>query len=205
MAPITRGIKIETPWEWILLLAMTAIVVVLFVIAVVAPSNNVDAMQYHLPRALHWLQNGSLRHYPTARIMQDIRPYWAEATILHLRGLWGNDRPVNLVQWFSMLASIIAVTGIAKLFGCEKKNTWLAAIFTLTIPMGLLQASTAQNDYAAALWVVVLAYFVVLSRVRRLQRLEFIAFALQLRRGCSRKAPSFRSPRPCWSGFSLDA
>jgi hypothetical protein len=118
-------LRLDARFERWTLAVMAVYIGVLFVIAVAAPSNNVDAMQYHLPRALHWLQNGSLQHYPTARIAQDIRPYWAEAAILHLRGLWGNDRPVNLVQWFSMIGSIVAATGIARLLGGRRRGAWL--------------------------------------------------------------------------------
>ncbi len=137
---IKTGLEIRNRFESVLLFAMVAYIGLLFVIAVVAPSNNVDAMQYHLPRALHWLQNGSLQHYPTARIQQVVRPYWAEGTILHLIGLWGSDKPAQLVQWLSMVASVVGVTGITRLISAGQRRHWMTAVFALTIPRGVLQA-----------------------------------------------------------------
>jgi len=194
--------------EWraldtIFLVMMGAIVLLLLLIALVAPSNNVDAMQYHLPRVLHWAQNQSLQHYPVARRVQNIRPYWSEAAILHLRVLWGNDGPVNLVQWFSMITSVLASVGTVTLFGGKRLTRWLTAAFVLSIPMGVLQATTALNDYASTMWVIVLAFFVVLNQKRELVKTEFMALALALGLGMLTKGTFFPYAAPLMAWFFL--
>lgn len=189
--------------DTIFLLSMGAIVLLILIIALVAPTNNVDAMQYHVPRALHWAQNKSLQHYPVARLAQNTRPYWAEAGILHLRVLWGNDRPVNLVQWFNMIASVLAAVGIVAIFGGNRWTRWLTAAFVLSIPIGVLQASTSLNDYASAMWVIILAYFVVLSQKRELIRTEFAGLALALGLGMLTKGTFFPYAAPLMVWFFL--
>ncbi len=197
---IKEGFHLKTRLEIGLFMAMGAIAATLFLVAVVSPSNNIDALMYHIPRALHWAQNQSLQHYPAARISQNIRPYFAEAIILHLRILFGSDRPVNLVQWFSMIASVIGATGITSLLGGKRTMQWLTAAFVISIPMGVLQSTTAQNDYVSAFWVICLTYFVVLSRKRELSRGEFVGLALTLGLGMLTKGTfiPFAAPFMAW-------
>jgi len=76
---------------------LVAAVLVLFVIALVSPPNNVDSMIYHMSRVTHWAQNRSIRHFATSNFGQNIKPIWAEVAILNLIVLWGSDRPANLI------------------------------------------------------------------------------------------------------------
>ncbi len=158
---LLEGVREFSRIEVFLILAIVAIASILFTIAIIAPPNNVDSLLYHMPRVVHWAQNESLRHYPTARLTQVIRPNLAELSILNLRVLLGSDRPANLLQWFSMVGSVIVASGIAKLFGVNKLGQILAAAFAISLPMVILQSTSTQNDLVAALWVVVLTYFIV--------------------------------------------
>jgi hypothetical protein len=123
-------------------------------IAVVAPPNNWDSMTYHMSRVAHWMQNRSVEHYPTSYVPQLYHPPGAEFAILHFQILSGGDRFANLVQWLSMLGSAIAVSLIAKQLGANLRGQVFAAVFAATLPMGILQGSSTQNDYAVCFWVV---------------------------------------------------
>lgn len=149
--------------EIALLASLALIMALLLIVAWVAPANNTDSLKYHMARVMHWAQAGNLEHFPTARLAQLVRPHWAEAAILNARILWSDDRPANLVQWFSLLGSVIGAAGIAALFGVNRRGQLLTAAFCMSIPMALLQATSTQNDLIAAFWVVCLGYFVVLQ------------------------------------------
>lgn len=123
-------------------------------IAVVAPPNNWDSMTYHMSRVVHWMQNRSVEHYPTSYVPQLYHPPWAEFAIMHFQILSGGDRFANLVQWLSMVGSAIAVSLIAKQLGANLRGQVFAAVFAATLPMGILQGSSTQNDYAVCFWVV---------------------------------------------------
>jgi len=116
-------------------------------------------MTYHLSRVAHWAQNGTLAHYPTHIFFQDYRAPWAETAILQSYVLAGSDRFAALVQWFSMIGSVITVSLIARGLGASPRGQILAALVCATIPMGVLQGSSTQNDYATAFWLTTLAYF----------------------------------------------
>jgi hypothetical protein len=148
-------------WEWGILAAVALLAIVLLLVAWFSPANNVDSQIYHMGRVVHWAQNHSLRAYAATNFGQNTKPLWAEAAILNLRVLWGSDRPANLVQWFSMLTSLAAVSGLAQLLGADRRGQVLAVAFAFSIPLGILEATSTQNDYAVAMWVACLVYFVV--------------------------------------------
>jgi len=187
----------------LLLSGMAVIGLLLLMIGWVSPPNNVDALLYHMSRVVHWAEHYSLRHYPTAYNHQLLKPIWAETAILNLRVLWGNDRPASLVQWFSMLGSLIGVSAIAGLLGASRKGQILAAAAAISVPMGILQASGTQNDYVTAFWVTCLAYLVVLSRKRPLIRFETVGLGLALGIGVLTKGPFFVYAPPLMVWFFL--
>ena len=119
----------------------------------VAP-NNFDAMTYHLARVLHWLQNRSLAFYPTPIWRQLILGPIAEMAILHGVALSGGDWLANTVQFSAMTGSVLGVSLMAKQLGGNRTTQIFAALLAFTLPMGILQASSAQNDYVAAFWCV---------------------------------------------------
>jgi hypothetical protein len=135
------------------------IVAVVGMIALIAPPNTADSMAYHMSRVMHWLQNASVRNYPTADFRQLVYFPYAEYAILHLQVLSVSDRFANLVQWTAMIGSVVGVSLIAKLLGLERRGQILTALFVLTIPMGILQGSSTQTDYIVTLWLVSSVFF----------------------------------------------
>jgi hypothetical protein len=130
-------------------------------IAFVAPPNNYDSMTYHLGRVVHWIQNHGVQHYPTNIDRQLFMPPWAEFAITHFYLLSADDRLANAVQWLSMLGSIVGVSLIAKELGGDRDCQVLASLVAACLPMGILQASSTQNDYVVTFWLVCFVYYVV--------------------------------------------
>ncbi|BAT51762.1 unknown protein [Nostoc sp. NIES-3756] len=152
-----------TPVSLVLLAGVAFIVGTVTIIAIVAPPNNWDSMTYHMARVVHWIQNRSLAHYPTYYSAQLVHPPFAEIAILHLQILSGGDRFANLVQVFSMIGSIIGSSLIAQQLGADRRGQIFATVFCATLPMGILQSSSTQNDYVVCFWLVCLAHFVLLT------------------------------------------
>jgi len=137
-----------------LLAGISLIFAAVGLIAVVSPPNNWDSMTYHMSRVVHWMQNRSVEHYPTSYVPQLYHPPGAEFAIMHFQIISGGDRFANLIQWLSMVGSAIAVSLIAKQLGANLRGQVFAAVFAATLPMGILQGSSTQNDYAVCFWVV---------------------------------------------------
>lgn len=135
------------------------VIVLTGIIAFIAAPNNYDSMTYHLGRVVHWVQNQSVRHYPTGIDRQLYMPPWAEFAISHFYLLSGGDRLANGVQWFSMLGSLIGVSLLAKQLGGSKETQLFSALIAGCLPMGILQSSSTQTDYVVTLWLVCFVYY----------------------------------------------
>jgi len=146
--PVLRGLDLAMA-AWI-----AVVVVLTALLAVFAAPITYDSMTYHLARVAHWAQNRSVDFYPTHILRQLYQPPWAEYAVLNLFILARGDRLANLVQWISMVVSLVGVSAIAGQLGAGRRGQLLSAFAGATIPMGILQAATTQNDYASALWLV---------------------------------------------------
>ncbi len=140
--------------DWVLLggivfyLAMTALV------ANLAPPNTFDSLNYHMARVAHWAQNQSLRHFITGLDIQNSNTPGAEAAILNVFVLAGGDLWVNFIAWAAYTGSAIVAAWVASQFGAQKTGQRLAAIFAVTLPMGITQATGTMNDGVAAFWLL---------------------------------------------------
>lgn len=135
---------------WILWGPTLAIMLVLLVVAVAAAPTTWDSMSYHLARVAHWIQNRSVAHYATPELRQLQMNPLAEFDVLHVMLLTGSDRFVNLVQWTCTAGFVVTAAAIARCLGGNRKGQALAALLAATVPMGILQASSTQNDAVAA-------------------------------------------------------
>ncbi len=173
-----KGFQQLRKGDWVLIGFVSLLSAALFLIVLLSPPNTSDSMKYHLSRVMHWAQDASLRHYATAFLPQLDQPIWAEETILHLRLLWGDDRFAGFVQFAAMLVSLVGVTLIAARLGAGKLGQWLAAAFAFSVPMGVLQATSTQNDYVVALWLVCTTWLVIEATRDPFNRLNSILLGL---------------------------
>ena len=145
----------------LLLASITLYVLTTGVIALVAPPNTWDSMEYHMPKVMHWIQNRSVAFYPTAIPRQNHLGPGAEFAVMQLQLLSGSDRFANCVEWFAMVGSLVAVSLIARELGAGARGQILAAAFTVTLPMGIMQASSTQTDYVIAFWFAGFVYYLL--------------------------------------------
>ncbi len=146
------------PWTW----PLAAVLLITFLAGLLAAPNTWDAMTYHMSRVMHWIQNGSVAHYPTNITRQLYSNPWAEYAILHLQVLnFGSDLLANHVQWFSLLGCLVATSLIVAEFGFGRNAQLLASCLVVSIPVAILQANTPQNDLVCAYWSSCSVYFML--------------------------------------------
>ena len=102
-----------------------------------------------------------MEFFPTNFTPQLHNPPWAGYAVLNLLALKGDDRLVNLIQWFSLCGSVVAASLIAARLGAPPPTQLFAAVFCATLPMGILQASNAANSYVTAFWLICLTYYLL--------------------------------------------
>lgn len=138
---------------------LAVIAVVTGAIAATSPPNTWDAMTYHLPRVMTWIQQGSVAHFPTATERQVHHAPWAEYALLQFQVLTGTDRLANLVQWFATVVGVTGVSRLAAALGGGPPAQVFAAVFAGTLPMGILQSTSTQTDAVTACWLVCAVHF----------------------------------------------
>jgi 4-amino-4-deoxy-L-arabinose transferase-like glycosyltransferase len=170
-------------------------VLLIGVIAIVSPPNNGDGMSYHMPRVVHWIQNRTVAFYPTHILRQLYLAPGAEYAIAHFQVLSGGDRFANLVQWLSMVGCLVGVSLIAKELGGDENVQVAGTVICATIPMGILQGSSVQTDYAVSLWLVCMAFF-TLRLLRRPDRADRWLLAASLALALLTKATAYLFAAP---------
>lgn len=144
-----------------LLSYITFIMIISGITALVAAPNNWDSMLYHMARIPYWIQNQTVSYYPTHHLGYLWTNPFAEFSVLQLQLLSGGDRFANIVQWLSMFGSIIVVSLIAKRLGADLVGQVLAAFICATIPIGILQSASTQNNYVLGFWLAAFVYCVL--------------------------------------------
>lgn len=115
----------------------------------IAPSNW-DSLSYHLPRTLHWLQQGSLAYFETSYEPQNTYPPLPSAIQVLLVGSPPSGQLSFIPQFLSGLVLAAAVAQVARALS-PKSSGLLALIFVLSIPLITIMLSTTQSDLVAAL------------------------------------------------------
>jgi hypothetical protein len=134
--------------------------------AVIYPPNTWDSMTYHMPRVMHWISHHGVAYYPTQIDRQNWEAPLAEFAILHLQVLTGGDHFANFVQWLSFMVLVSLSFLVAAELGLDRRGQLMAAVFTATLPMAILQASGTQTDLVVSAFVMSFALFMLRLRTR---------------------------------------
>jgi 4-amino-4-deoxy-L-arabinose transferase-like glycosyltransferase len=129
------------------------------ILVIIVPPNTYDALTTHLARVRFWIQFGNLLPWHATYLPQVIYPVNAQAQYLWMILLGGSDRFVGGVQYMAWLAGFIAIIGIARLLGWQKKQAIFAALIWSTFPQVIMQSTSTQNDLTAAAYFCCGLYF----------------------------------------------
>lgn len=143
----------------ILTVSLFILVVIVGIQGLLYPPNNWDSLTYHLSRVAHWASQSSINHYPTNVSRQLYQPPFAEFSILHLAILNGNDYFANVVQFLCWLSLVPVVSLLASLLSINHTNSIILAALVLSLPEGILQASSTQNDLVIGVFMLTSIYF----------------------------------------------
>ena len=137
------------------------IILILLITGILSPPNIHDVLTYHMTRVMHWIQDRSVAYFPTSITFQLWHPPFAEYNLLHWTLLSGNSYLSAFHQWYSLILTLIAIAATAGRLGAKSGGQWIAALFYVTLPIVVLQASGTKNDVFLGYLIATLAYFVV--------------------------------------------
>jgi hypothetical protein len=129
-------------------------------LAFLTPSNDMDALEYHLARAALWKQEHGLGHVTAvddARV--NLFPPNAEIGQLATMLLTGRDRYAALPQLGAYIVLVLSVAGLARRASLGVNEAAFAALAFATLPVVVVQAPSAMNDLVVASFMTTAAYF----------------------------------------------
>ena len=159
---LTNSIRLPKKiFGWISLVLIIIILIILFITGILSPPTIHDVFTYHMSRVMHWIQNRTLDYFPTSITWQLWMPPFSEMIQLNFYLLTGNDVMSFYNQWQSLVLALVAVSAAAGQLGAKKNGQWISAIFILTMPIVVLQASGAKNDLVLAFIFSAVAYYII--------------------------------------------
>ncbi len=154
-------VKLKGSFDWLTVLLAGIMLITMFFALRTVP-NNFDSMTYHLPRIMHWAQNGSVAHYSSRVERQITSPVLAEFINLHVYLLSGKkDILFNMPQWGAFITNTFLVMGIAKKLKCNQITSRISGLLFMTMPIAFAESMTTQNDLLAAMWYLALVYIIL--------------------------------------------
>lgn len=146
----------------LLVLAVVTALALAYDVALIVgtPPTSHDALTYHLFRAAYWSQEGGVGYVAHAyddRI--NAHPPNAEIALTFLFEVGHNERLMGFVQLLAAVVLALGVFVLARKLGLARREAALGALLFLTLPIVLLQASTAQNDLVAASFLLAATVF----------------------------------------------
>jgi len=171
-------------------IAISVILLLIFTQGLLYPPNNWDAMTYHMARITSWVSHQSLADYPTDITRQLYQSPFAEYVIMNFGLLTRNDIFSNLVQFFFLLFSLIAIISMLDLFGLSKQYKIIALVLAVTIPEVILQGSSTQNDLVVAFFILA-ALFFTLKVAREGKLINYLFFGLSIGLGMLAKGTAY--------------
>lgn len=151
--------RLDGWWVGTTVAALAGLLVLSLVTAMLAPPNTPDALSYHLPRQLMWLQQGGVQHFVTLNDRALMMPPLGEMMQAHAQLLSGGDGWANFPPWLAYGLSLVVASLLARELGASRAAQALAAGMVATLPMAWHAASGAKNDLMVADWLGIFAWF----------------------------------------------
>jgi Dolichyl-phosphate-mannose-protein mannosyltransferase len=114
-------------------------------LALVLPPYGYDALSYHLPTVVDWLQAGRIAKGPLNTCCA-YYPQIGEVLMTWPALLADRMKLVDLMQIAAALVGAVAVAGIARVAHLSPVGAWMAASLFLLTPILLAQVNTAYVD-----------------------------------------------------------
>ncbi len=154
-------------FKTLLVLSIVTSVVFLinFAICIMLEPANLDAFDYHLARIAFYLQNGSLNYFEANYWNQVIYP--KVATCIQLFSYLMCGKLMNMAalpQLFSSLIAIVAIYGICRQCGLNRKPSFFAGLIFSLLTIVITEAGSPQNDLLLTAFAACSIYFMLLFK-----------------------------------------
>lgn len=132
-------------------LGIASVVALLVSTSALAEHVTHDALSYRLSRIGYWLQQGSIRHFPTNEARQSYQPLNADLLMLWLTHPFRSGYPLAaLAQSWGGVLLLLSAWRVAAELALSRAARLGALALVLGMPAVLVQFTTSQNDLVTA-------------------------------------------------------
>ena len=142
------------PLGWASAGVILIVVVITAIVGIATAPNNMDSLNYHLPRVMQWLQSGDFSHFASPYPSQLYTPAGSEAVNGILLEIFRTDHAMFLTQWIGLILLVASVITTCRNLGISISNSLLAGAFAASAPLIVGEAATTQNDLISGAFVV---------------------------------------------------
>jgi len=121
-----------------------------------APSTT-DAMNYHIPRVMHWLNNSTTIQI-SVRNFHDFMPPFPEYILLHLYSITDSDRLLFFSQWIAFVTSVFLCGEIFILLKGDKKLKQSVILMSALTPIAIMESVSTQVDLQSNVFILLAVY-----------------------------------------------
>lgn len=134
------------------ILPLLFFIVLAFILTSIAPVTLSDAMTYHVPRAVHWIFNGTLAHFETVDPRMISMPINSELVFAWVILFLKSDIGLSLLPFCGYINSIIVLyCFLGELGFCLRKRLWTVFIFSSLAFVLIETTSTDTNMFTGSL------------------------------------------------------
>jgi len=178
----------------IVLLLVLWILLGFSVAALAEPSTLWDALAYHLPMTIDWMQNQRLQpsYVPWADIANSYFPGNGELLYLWALAPLRNDLLVRMVSVCMWLVLALALFRVCCKIGASRQASLAATILFLFTPIVLSQATQLTLDMtSAAIFLLALGHLLEFEQSRRLESMASFSIASGVFLGVKYSGPAY--------------
>lgn len=143
-----------------ILLSIIIIFILIATTAILVLPNTPDAQAYHMSRVCYWEQHHSVSHFSTNDTDYLYLNPLNEFVILQLRLLTCSDLFANMVQCVFFGGCVLGVSVLSRDMGASRSVQLFSSVLCITIPMAIMQGTSAKNDLMLSFWLLLLAILV---------------------------------------------
>jgi len=176
------------------LLAMSVVFaaacIILLLLTIFVPTDNMDSLTYRLARVALWSQNGSLSHFATTSIRQLCFPINFEIILLWSFIFLKRDFLVLFPSFLSYFGCLGLIFGYLKYFKVSTKRILWTVLVTASIPIFILEASSAQSDLFMG-FLLMSAFYLLVYSIREKEAVPAIFVGLSYAIAIGAKSTAF--------------
>ncbi len=156
------------------------------VLVIIAPVSISDAMAYHVPRAVNWIINGSISHFPTNDMRINTMPVNSELLFAWVIMYLKSDIALGFISFFGYLNTIVVLyCFLGELGFCLRKRIWTVFVFS-GLAFVVIETSSSDTNIFTGTFVLSSLYLFYCAIKYNKNVLLFMS-ALSLAIGCGVK------------------